>query len=373
VQNESVQLFLKDGSSDKFYSVSLILSTEKQDRGMIKSWSVPFTCGRRGDTGQSGYKVHKVEYEVAKNAYDKVVKEKMTKGYTLDPTGKPFAPTPTSLINSDSMMFISIPTSKIIKYPVQLLEEIDESQSRRLISDSDWWAQQKFDGKRMVLEWDGKTLMAYNRTGVQCGCPSLYYDALKGRTITCVLDGESVGCEYHVFDILQCDGKCVKDMGYAERYDMLRSIISRHACAIHLVHTAKTKAAKDELFQDLQSCGREGIVFKHVDEPYEPGLHGTQVKYKFTASATCIVTKVNHQASVALGVRTAGNDLMLIGNVTIPVNHKKPAVGDYVEIRYLYCRRGGSLIQPVYLGVRDDKDRADELNTLKFKDESQEE
>jgi hypothetical protein len=44
-----------------------------------------------------------------------------------------------------------------------------------------------------------------------------------------------------------------------------------------------------------------------------------------------------------------------IGNVTIPPNHDIPAIGQVVEIRYLYVTGiGGSLYQPVYLGQRDD-------------------
>ena len=45
------------------------------------------------------------------------------------------------------------------------------------------------------------------------------------------------------------------------------------------------------------------------------------------------------------------------GNVTIPVGAEIPAVGDIIEVRYLYAfRESGSLFQPVYIGVRDDID-----------------
>lgn len=44
-----------------------------------------------------------------------------------------------------------------------------------------------------------------------------------------------------------------------------------------------------------------------------------------------------------------------------------------VEIRYLYAYPGGSLYQPVYRGPRKDKETADYLDTLKFKQGSDEE
>jgi bifunctional non-homologous end joining protein LigD len=57
------------------------------------------------------------------------------------------------------------------------------------------------------------------------------------------------------------------------------------------------------------------------------------------------------------------------GNVTIPVGSDFPAVGDIVEVRYLYAfPESGSLFQPVYLGVRDDIDLKDcSVNQLKWK------
>jgi hypothetical protein len=45
-----------------------------------------------------------------------------------------------------------------------------------------------------------------------------------------------------------------------------------------------------------------------------------------------------------------------VGSVTIPPSHTVPAAGSIVEVRYLYAYEGGSLYQPVYLGIRDDID-----------------
>ena len=49
-------------------------------------------------------------------------------------------------------------------------------------------------------------------------------------------------------------------------------------------------------------------------------------------------------------------------------NFDIPKHGDVVEIRYLYAYEGGSLFQPVYLGVRDDLDKeACKIEQLKYK------
>ena len=59
-----------------------------------------------------------------------------------------------------------------------------------------------------------------------------------------------------------------------------------------------------------------------------------------------------------------------VGNCTIPTNHPFPETGAFVEIRYLYAFRGGSLYQPVYKGERGDKSETDLYESLKFKDEA---
>ena len=120
----------------------------------------------------------------------------------------------------------------------------------------------------------------------------------------------------------------------------------------------------------------EGVVFKKKDAPYTPGRpnsNGPQLKYKFTESATCLVSAHNEKRSVALVLwDTDGVNSKSCGNVTIPPNFAVPAVGQLVEIRYLYCGAGGNLYQPVYLGVRDDKTEADLYSSLKFKQETEE-
>ena len=81
---------------------------------------------------------------------------------------------------------------------------------------------------------------------------------------------------------------------------------------------------------------------------------GSQLKYKFYATATFIVAWINEQRSVALRLSDRSD---LVGNVTIPPNYPMPKVGAVVEVRYLYAfRQRGCLFQPVYVSARDDLD-----------------
>ncbi|HAO80150.1 MAG TPA: DNA ligase, partial [Verrucomicrobia subdivision 3 bacterium] len=130
---------------------------------------------------------------------------------------------------------------------------------------------------------------------------------------------------------------------------------------------------KTELWERLRRENREGIVFKRLDAPYVPGKPnqgGPQLKFKFVATLSVVVAKINTQRSVEVGL-FQGRSLVSCGNVTIPANHEIPKVGAVVEVRYLYAYRDSlALYQPVYLGPRDDVDAGEcVVSQLKFKAE----
>ena len=68
-------LYYKEGSSDKIYQAAL----EQRETGYV----VTFAYGRRGSTMNAGTKTSSpVAYDAAKSIYDKLVKEKLAKGYS---------------------------------------------------------------------------------------------------------------------------------------------------------------------------------------------------------------------------------------------------------------------------------------------------
>ena len=82
-QTQRITLYYREGSSDKVYQASI----EPQGEGFV----VNFAYGRRGSTMNTGTKTQTpVDYDSAKNIYDKLVREKMAKGYTEGPDGTPY-------------------------------------------------------------------------------------------------------------------------------------------------------------------------------------------------------------------------------------------------------------------------------------------
>ena len=68
--------------------------------------------------------------------------------------------------------------------------------------------------------------------------------------------------------------------------------------------------------------------------------------------ASFLVYTANDQRSVAISLHDTKKHP---GNVTIPANHKIPATGTVIEVRYLYAFSESEVVfQPVYLGPRTD-------------------
>lgn len=351
---ETVALFFKEGKSDKFYIVSI-----EQDG---EYYSVPFTFGRCGTSGQSGYKVSKVSLGVARKSYDKVVKEKRGKGYKED--------------GDVSSVVISTIGDKVDTgiYP-QLLNPIEESEVERYLLDSDYGAQEKYDGKRKFLRKSGK-VTSINRKGQEVGYPALFEDVCNDLTVVSkfLIDGEEVGSVYHAFDLLEYGDDDLRSQPYAVRYAMLKDLLSDNDI-LRLAPIAIGYEEKRALYDRLQVEGKEGIVFKRLDAGFIAGKgHRDQIKCKFYSTASCIVVGINKKRSIALGLYD-GSDLIGVGNCTIPSNKDIPVLGSsdkptIVEIRYLYAHLGGSLYQPTYIGPRDDIDYEDcVLSQLKYKSE----
>jgi bifunctional non-homologous end joining protein LigD len=186
------------------------------------------------------------------------------------------------------------------------------------------------------------------------------------------MDGESVGDVYFAFDLLEEDGVDLRKEPYSRRLDALVAIVaSEGRSPIRTRGAATGTAQKQAMFDALRRLKAEGVVFKRHAAPYTPGRPasgGDQLKLKFTATASCIVAKPNKAKRSAALELLDGGKRVAVGNVTISANQPIPKAGDIVEVRFLYAFPGGSLFQPVCLGVRDDVGLdACTIGQLKFK------
>jgi bifunctional non-homologous end joining protein LigD len=327
-----------EGSSDKVYNLDL-----KEEGG---GWVVSYANGRYGSTLVSGTKTASgpVPYPAARKIYDTVLREKLKGGYI--PTG------------ADAEAYIQADRNHS-GIQCALLNPIDIEDAAAYINDPDWIAQEKHNGRRCLFRKQGDSLEAINRTGLTVGYPPVVGRALNAASTGFIIDGEAIGETLHVFDLLMIAGVDVRSDAYESRLLLLQDLISQLAgpgSPIVLVATAWTTEEKQRLWDSVMAANGEGLVFKRRDAHYpvgRPASGGSQLKCKFWESCSAVVGGINTQRSVSLKLLSDGawTD---VGNCTIPVNHAVPAVGEVVEIRYLFANSGGCLQEPTYLGVRKD-------------------
>ena len=354
---KSTSLYYREGSSDKVYRAAIV------ERGP-GAFTVDVAWGRRGQGLQSGTKTKQpVGREKAIGIYEKVVAEKMGKGYTPSEDGKAYAR--------------SKDEGRATGILPQLLAPIGEPESRAFIDDADFVAQEKHDGRRVIVSADSEGVTGINRRGLVITLPGEVVEAARATVdaigrVRIVLDGELLGTTFVVFDVLVLEGVPVQDATYAGRLELLSAFVTPTPNgAIRPVVTSRG-ADKEAFIEQLRARNAEGVVFKHLESRSRPGRGrigdvDTHVKLKFHESASFVCTGLNEKRSIAIGL-FSGDDLVGVGNVTIPPSAPVPAVGTVVEVRYLYAFSGGSVYQPVYLGERADV-TPDEcvLEQLKFR------
>jgi len=354
---DSINLRFTEGSSDKVYQAEVV----SQGDGFV----VTFAYGRYGSTLQTGIKTTKpVPYEKAKTIFDKLISEKLGKGYK--PVGVPAAAF-ASVIDGKQQSGVK----------PQLLTPIEESDLEQYFVNPRWVMQEKKDGERRMIDATETVIKGINRKGEIVPLPkAIADDTSEFEVFRPLLDGEQIGDIFHAFDLLEMSGNDLRDMPYEKRHMLLTKLIvlgfmNTHIQLVSLYDGESTKRLEFDLIK-TKRC--EGVVFKDRMAPYTVGRGKTQVKFKFTTTAT---VQIHNTGSGKRSVKMSVDDngaLRPVGNVTIPVNFEMPETGIMAEVRYLYIIPGGSLYgPPIYLGPRPDKDVPDSYQSLKFKEGTLEE
>lgn len=347
---QATSLYFKEGSSDKEYH------TQIQESG--SGYVVNFQYGRRGGTLQTGTKTNSpVALKDAEKIYNKLVKEKTSKGYTASETGKVFSDHTGSAVAQKSEISLQLLN------PITTLEELNE-----FLKNDEYVVQQKFDGERRAVEKKEGVATGINRKGLTVPLPQEVSDSVLEDGI---FDAEIIGDKLYVFDLIELNGKNFSNKPFSDRIAALKEVDFGENVVV--VETAFTEKEKRDLLTMVKGMGGEGIVFKKKTAKYtagRPNSGGDQLKYKLYKTASFIVGSLTKaKRSVGLVVLDGLNEVE-VGKVTIPPSHQVPSVGDVVEVRYLYANRGGAVYQPTYLGARNDIDSSEAvIEQLEYKNE----
>ena len=359
----SVELFFQEGASDKVYNAQIV-----EDGGL-------YTChvawGRRGSPLSTGTKAVKVSRAAAEKAFDKLVRDKTSKGYQeVSAQVAPAAVAPP--VGQGSASRVAGTGRKRLGQAAQLLNAVEEQGLEALFVDAGVVAQQKLDGVRVIMHV-GAEVVGTNRTGQVTSVAQPVLSAVAAAPAGTVLDGELVAGEdgqvYWLFDMLQHSDEDLRALAYVDRYARLSAAMKDLGGPVKVVATARGEADKRALHRKLEAERAEGIVFKRASAPYQPGRPasgGHQLKYKFVKSADVMIT-ANAGNAYQMAVYD-GDRIVEVGKVFAGTTNESRRQLDALitggerpvaEVRYLCATDGDQLFQPVFAQLRDDKEPAD--------------
>jgi bifunctional non-homologous end joining protein LigD len=360
MQTERAELYFRQGSSDKVYHLQLENVDDK--------WSVQAQWGRRGSALQSDVKASGVSYDEAKRVYDRILREKISKGYQIAE----------ATANGNAAISVGLPATKEQSgHTPELLTPIEEPETLPLAQDMSWWFQQKFDGRRLAVQKTDGNYSGINKLGQIIPIDSRLAESLDlVQAQSFLADGEITDSHFYIWDLLSIDDTDLRIHPYEIRYVHLTRLFRGVHKTLRVCETAMTVKDKRAFVKAMHDANAEGFVCKNRYAAYAGGRAGQHYKCKFVATASFIVgPKPDKKAtdghrSIALYLLD-GKQPRFMGTVGVPDRYPLPRVEQIVEVRYLYCHPGaeGKLIQAKYFGkVRDDIEIAEcNVSQLKIK------
>lgn len=195
-----------------------------------------------------------------------------------------------------------------------------------------------------------------------------------------------VAC-FTAFDIIYIDRQPITDLPLVERKELLQSVFLEESSLLAISRYIEEKGIA--LYELTEQYGLEGIVAKKKDSKYYFDKRTKDwIKIKNMKDSDYVICgyirKSNHMVSIVIG-QYDGDQLMYKGHVTLGVNgagfrmiQKLPEipVPEFVpppgnertvwvtpvmvcSVKYMEKMRGGGLRQPVFKGIRQDKDPKD--------------
>lgn len=184
------------------------------------------------------------------------------------------------------------------------------SLSRTPFDDKDWVYEIKWDGYRAIAELGNDDPRFYSRNGIDFSqrFPSIV-QALKKISHKAILDGEVVLFNeknlpdfqklqlyenhlnypllYYVFDILELDGKNMRDLPLIDRKKILKKLVGKNKTIRYCDHIEETGTA---FLQKAKEQGLEGVIAKKKDSVYTEGIRSKEwIKLKNVLSTEVVI------------------------------------------------------------------------------------
>ncbi|MBR0950366.1 non-homologous end-joining DNA ligase [Bradyrhizobium canariense] len=288
--------------------------------------------------------------------------------------------------------------------------------------DPNWVFEDKFDGFRMVSEILGGRVVLYSRNGKIISHSYVEVaKALEGVKADAVIDGELVAIGkdgvshfqllqnalrheakllYCAFDLMFADGEDLRALPLLERKKRLKALLPRHKLIAFSNHR---KGNGTKFFAEAELRHLEGIMAKRADSPYASGRRTADwLKVKTAQRQEVVIAGFTAPrrtrpffGALVLAIRD-DDAWRYIGHVGTGFSHqvleelhrklvrlktaKSPFPGKVkdervttwvrpslvAEVKFAEWTSKGELRQPVYLGLRSDKNAKDVVREKKW-------
>lgn len=231
---------------------------------------------------------------------------------------------------------------------------------QKLCFESDWVMQEKIDGVRSQCGSDEEWTWARNNTHY-ITVSDTQHGFLAMLPGTWAFDGEMVGNDYYIFDMIDAPESILEDRTFMERHMMLQALIEEiQPNRVHVVPIYTETSTKLMALIELRNAGAEGVVF-HYNHGLDRELKGLAVPYKFKFYQTvdCIVMQKSTDGKrvCEIGLFRGQDGLVSIGRVKVEYDQidRMKGIDPVVEVRYRRVSEGNKLIEPVFQRIRTDK------------------
>ena len=263
-------------------------------------------------------------------------------------------------VNGDSHYFVDgdqvvahqdVPVSKeMLGIIPQQPTAINAKTLAELIDNPSWGIQIKANGENRVISVNTTgQVKGGNKLGHLVPLPLDWVEQAK-MLGSFTANGEHIGNELHLFDLMNIDGVDIRHLPQSLRMQRLVQLLEdkgQNAPFIKLLPCVYDGPSKRKVIEHAKNAQLEGLVAKRAAGPYTQGRSQDSLKFVFREVATCIVIAQNDKRSVAVGLLDAAGTLVNCGNVTIPANRSVPDEGALVDVQFMYYN-GKSFEIPVY-------------------------
>jgi bifunctional non-homologous end joining protein LigD len=241
---QSTILYRPDGSSELVYHLCL----KPRGGGYVVNFAHGLRATKLCSDTATPTPVH---YDHAQQIYAQLVAERSAQGYLVQERSR---------LDTESGDIDGAVRPRPIR-PV----DIDISKAEKLISNHEWWLQEKYEGKHLLIRKSDVTVDGVDGAGMIVPLPAAVTNAAKKVPFRWVMEGVCLDDTFTVFDLAQFEMMNFRGLTYMARLTALRKLLHRPSPHLNIAETGTEFMPKLRLLKRLREEGSKGIVLRKLN------------------------------------------------------------------------------------------------------------